>query len=147
MLDQFEVADLPFKPVVILSETETLATAASELKSKSSDLLVVTHDQGLIRGVAAADMVCEVSALAPSGPLSRLALLAVVEVPSSTPLLDAIRMVSKSGVGALAVRRSSGEFKLVSREALIDFNGWSLLFKARERRLASKLPPASASLN
>ncbi len=143
MLDQFEVADLPFKDVVILAETETLRSAASLMQSKSSDLLVITHIEGLIRGVVGAEVVNEVAALAPDGPLSRLSMLKVVEVTASTRLIDAIRLVSQNGVGALAVRRPSGEIKLVSRAALIDFNAWSLLLKARERRLASQLPPAT----
>ena len=143
MLDQFEVADLPFKDVVILAETETLRKAASLMHSKSSDLLVITHIEGLIRGVVGAEVVNEVAALAPDGPLSRLSMLKVVEVTASTRLIDAIRLVSQNGVGALAVRRPTGEIKLVSRAALIDFNAWSLLLKARERRLASQLPRAT----
>ncbi len=143
MLDQFEVADLPFKDVVILPETETLRAAWSLLQTKSSDLLVVTHVEGLIRGVVGAEVVGEVAALAPEGPLSRLSMLTVVEVTANTLLIDAIRLVSQNGVGALAVRRPTGEIKLVSRAALIDFNGWSFLLKARERRLAAQLPPAT----
>ena len=103
MLDQFEVADLPFKDVVILAETETLRKAASLMHSKSSDLLVITHIEGLIRGVVGAEVVNEVAALAPDGPLSRLSMLKVVEVTASTRLIDAIRLVSQNGVGALAV--------------------------------------------
>ncbi len=143
MLDQFEVADLPFKDVVVLKETDTLRKAADQLRSKSADLVVITEVEGLIKGVVSADMMIELADMAPEGPLSRLELLSVVEVSASTCLLDAIRMVSKSGVGALAVRRHTGEIKLLSREALIDFNAWSLLIKARERRLASALPAAA----
>jgi len=142
MLDQFEVADLPFKEVVVLRETETLKKAADQLRSKSADLVVITEVEGLIKGVVSADMLIELSEMAPHGPLSHLSLLTVVEVSASTPFLEAIRLVSKMGVGALAVRRSTGEIKLLSRAALIDFNAWSLLLKARERRLASQLPAA-----
>jgi predicted transcriptional regulator len=143
MLDQFEVADLPFKDIVILPETETLKKASALMASKASDLLVVTHVEGLIRGVVAAEVVTAIASFAPEGLLSRLAVQRVVEVSAQTRLLDAIRLVSQNGVGALAVRRHTGEMKLLSRESLVDFNGWSLLLKARDRRLASQLPPAT----
>lgn len=142
MLDEFEVADLPFKDVVIVRETESLQKAAALLRTKSADLVVITEVEGLIRGVVSSSVLAELAALAPDGPLSNLSLQSVVEVTASTPLIDAIRLVSQSGVGALAVRRHTGEIKLLSREALIDFDGWSSLLKARDRRRTSLLPAA-----
>ncbi len=149
MLDQFEVADLPFKDVVVVKDSDSLEAAAAMLKDQASDLLVVTYPSGAIRGVAPADMITELATFAPRGPLRNLSMLSVIEVTSSTRLVDAIRMVSQSGVGALAVRKPTGEFKLVGRESLIEFKSWALLVKARERRLASMLPEAapSAQLN
>ena len=143
MLDQFEVADLPFKDVVVLRETETLKKAADQLRAKGADLVVITEVEGLIKGVVSADTLVEIAEMAPDGPLSNLSLLTVVEVSGSAPFLEAIRLVSKIGVGALAVRRQTGEIKLLSRAALIDFNAWSLLLKARDRRIASALPAAT----
>ncbi len=141
MLDQFEVADLPMQEVVTLPETTSLQRASAVLQQRNAELLLVTEPEGRAKGVLRADMVSELASLAPHGPLSRMSYLGLVEVPATTPLLDAVRVVSQSGIGALAVRHA-GEIRLVSRDALLDFNAWQLLFRARARRLASRLPTA-----
>jgi hypothetical protein len=137
MLETFEVRDLPRQRTAQVLETTPVRVVADMVRAGSLEFVVVMVPGEPLRGVVRGDAVLRVSQRTPDAPVGLLPTLGVVQVLSSTRLVDAVRLASQPHVGALLSIEESGWW-VVSRDDLMTVTSWEPLIAARDARLAAE---------
>lgn len=141
MLETFEVRDLPRHRTAQVLESTPVRVAADMVRAGGLAWVVVMVPGEPLRGVVRGDAVLRVAQRSPDAPVGMLPIMGVVQVVSSTRLIDAVRLASQPNVGALLSIEDSGWW-IVARDELMSLDSWEPLRAARDARLVAEAQAA-----
>jgi signal-transduction protein with cAMP-binding, CBS, and nucleotidyltransferase domain len=139
MLETFEVRDLPRQKTAQVLESTPVRVVADMVRAGGLTFVVVMVPGEPLRGVVRGDAVLRVVQRSPEAPVGLLPTMGVLQVLSSTPLVDAVRLAGQPNIGVLLSIEESGWW-VVSRDELMSFSSWEPLVAARDARLAAERP-------
>jgi hypothetical protein len=138
MLEGFQLRDVPGAPCAVVNETTPLRVVADMVRGGGLEVVLMEDlEGGGLRGVVPGDSVLRMAARIPDAPLRLLPTQYVMEVPPLLTLLDALELISKPDVAALAQPGENG-WNVVLREGLTGLDVATLepVIVNREKRIS-----------